>query len=313
MKSALREYGVILTLIAISVTGYYLFTQNKEDILSYSLDILGTKLVNLMGDDASKLQVAQAFERFQERVANQEVSSDQIQFVAANVLNLTQTRSKISAEEAEILLSDLPVPLDGEQLSDAPSTSLPTSPADSPSALPTPSKPTTKQPFNTADLGKSLDTLIRLSEVVDGSDPATVNMIRFKSDKDGVHVVMDPELEKHVSKGTFAFITRELTDDKKVRWNATLREDVEKRNQWLQEQEKKLELVVVQDQKMSAENASRVKTYSKMRSLQSKGAMVRMDSTLFAKEIEVLVSGILAEVEASVRAGRPDSVVIRRQ
>lgn len=309
MKSALREYGLILTLIVVSVSGYYLFTNNKEDILTYSLDVLGSKLVNMMGDEESKLKVAQAFERFQERVANQEVSSDQIQYVAANVLNLSQTRARISAEEAEILLSD------PEAVEIAPTSDQPTrSPAsDTPRTLPAPVPTVDKKPFNPQDLGKNLETLIRFSEAVDGDDPQTVNMIRFESDQQGLHVVLDPELEKHVKTGMFTVIMRELSDEKRIRWNASLRADVEKRNQWLIEQEKKLESLAEQDRNMSEEQASRVKRFSKMRSLQSKGAIVHIDSTLFAREIEGLMSGIMAEVDAAIRVGRADSLARRRQ
>jgi hypothetical protein len=61
MTSSLREYGLIALLIAVSVGGYLLFERNKEDLLSFSLDAIGTKLVNLVDDETAKIRIAEAF------------------------------------------------------------------------------------------------------------------------------------------------------------------------------------------------------------------------------------------------------------
>ncbi len=73
MTSSLREYGLIALLIAVSVGGYLLFERNKEDLLSFSLDAIGTKLVNLVDDETAKIRIAEAFKRFQQQVRDNEL------------------------------------------------------------------------------------------------------------------------------------------------------------------------------------------------------------------------------------------------
>ena len=47
MKDILKDYGVIVLLIVVAISGYLLFTQNKQDIMAFTMDALGTRLAAL--------------------------------------------------------------------------------------------------------------------------------------------------------------------------------------------------------------------------------------------------------------------------
>ena len=56
MKNLLREYGLIIILIVVSMVGYLVVRSNEEEILARSLDGISERLVVVVDDAASRRQ-----------------------------------------------------------------------------------------------------------------------------------------------------------------------------------------------------------------------------------------------------------------
>ena len=104
MKRFLREYGVVVVVIIAGMVGYTIFYENKEEILTGSLDVIRERLVAMIDDVSSRDVVARHFDRFQEKVLAQEVPPAEVANIAANVLNLSNSGSTITPEQAALML-----------------------------------------------------------------------------------------------------------------------------------------------------------------------------------------------------------------
>jgi hypothetical protein len=304
VKSTFREYGVIAALIIVSVSGYLLFSQNKEDILAYSLDVLGTKLVALIDDDSAKMRVSVAFDRFQQQVMNQEVSSEQVELIAANVLNLSHSGARLSPEEAELVLTMKPE-------SFASSLPAPSSSPLPPTARSMPDSPepvVVNYPANLTRLGENLEAMFQFSSTVEGQNNTATRFIRFESDDQGIHVIVDPELEKEFRSGTFWPATDKLDKKKMVRWKKELEKDIEKRSEWFESEAMKL-ANLEHTEGQNLERSARIKLLTQLRHLQSMGISANADSVSLSLEIANIVSSVQAEIESVIVSSRAISVV----
>ena len=142
MKKLLREYGLILILILVGIVGYLALRGNEQDILAHSLDGIRNRLVAMVDDVANREAIAAHFDRFKDKVLAKEVSTEDVEHVAANVLNLSNSGSSITPEQAELMLdmaSSAPeatlLPMPVALAPPAPPTPLATP---EPTALPTP-------------------------------------------------------------------------------------------------------------------------------------------------------------------------------
>ena len=309
MKAALREYGLILGLIVISISGYLLFSQHKEDILAYSLDVLGTKLVSLIDDESARARVALAFDRFEEQALNNEISPSQVQFVAANVLNLANSKARLSPEEAELVLT-LQSESDENQL---PSPQSPT----------TPPSPKVKKDLDAAraKLADNINSMIIFADVAAHEDTTSVRFFRFESGDQGLHVVIDPDIDNNVQTKRFSVVRDMLAEKNLVKWEKELERDAENSARWFERKERMLaaaETLKVQ----SSEQSVRIQTLGRISRLQSLGATMAVDSTQISREIELIIAETMADLEVmmnekgttfSVRHARPDSLQRKRQ
>lgn len=100
----LREYGIVIVIILVGITGYLFYYQNREDVLSYSLDMLRDRLVEMVDDAAGKEAIAARFNDFKEQVLAQEVAPEEVENIAANVLNMSNSGSSITLEQAEMMI-----------------------------------------------------------------------------------------------------------------------------------------------------------------------------------------------------------------
>lgn len=202
MNTIWKEYGIIAVLIVIAVGGYLIVDRNKEDILAYSLDAIGTRLVALVDDDVSKRRIALAFDSFKRRVANDEVSSEQVELVAANILNLSTSGARITPEDAELilnlneeaLLADLPVPDPASHSASEPELpSAPTTPPTPDAAAPDRPPPAVK--INSRALASRIEAMVDVAESMERTVPADSVIGKFMvfSPENGLHLEIDPE------------------------------------------------------------------------------------------------------------------------
>lgn len=292
LKKVWNEYGLISLLIVVSVSGYLLFSENKQDILAYTLDTLGERLVSLASDDAAKERIAAAFDRFSDLVQNEQVSSDHIESVAANVLNLSARGEPITAEEAELMLyMDYPEALP--------------SPVTAPSDVSVLYSPEDLQKDNKAkqyiiesefeELGTRLSEMLEFSEtfIVEGAEAASV--VHFSTDDNGIHVILDSEAGTMMTEPTFLPMARDLEAKRMVRWNDRLADERERSAERYAFRQKKLAEITTREFEHS--ERQRVDALTRIQRLGSLGVNVRSDSTAFSHEVQLIIGESMKEFE----------------
>ena len=239
MRKYLKEYGLIVILVAVGITGYLLYLQNKEDILSYSLDLIGEQLISMVDDADSKERLATRFASFKERVLENEIAREQVENIAANVLNLSISGSKLTPMEAQLVL-DMPFMTD---ITELPSSALDANvpePADIESTSPPDARrpPRFRGNMDTRErrqLGERLQSIIALNTQVHeiagkNREDAMVISGGVRYDfENGLQVTIDETLRdsfrKQLLEG-FADEIKKLEDDKLLIWRQNLSEQL---------------------------------------------------------------------------------------
>lgn len=205
MRTLWREYGLIIILILVAMVGYLVVRGNEEDILAGSLDGLRDRLVAMIDDVASRQAIAAHFDRFKERVLAREVSLEEVEHVAANVMNLSNSGSTITPQQAALMLDMasseprtlLPMPETPETEaveSTPPVAPVPPTPA-TPRVAPAPPAPPTPRDLDA--LGQRLRTMLAFNgeaqKVMDerpGRHEELARHIRYRFEQ-GLHVDLD--------------------------------------------------------------------------------------------------------------------------
>ena len=205
MSKLFREYGLILILILVGIVGYLTLRGNEQNSLAHSLDGIRNRLVAMVDDVASREAIAAHFDRFKSKVLGQEVSPEEVESMAANVLNLSNSGSTITPEEAELMLDMassapevtlLPTPEAPEPGVPDPTPLVPAPPAPpTPLVSPTPAVLPTLRDLS--DLGERLETMlifnVEIEKVMDEHRDHREEMarhIRYRVEE-GLHVVLD--------------------------------------------------------------------------------------------------------------------------
>lgn len=228
MREALREYGPITALIVVAMVGYALYSINKDDIFNYSLDLIGERMMEMVSDPEHRASIAGMFGQFKERALANEISHEQVELMAANVLNLSQSRVKLTPEQAELVLNMAYVEPDTTLAALLLADSLPPLPVPDQVRLRTrpPGPPPAPRPGDRdrEALGRRLQSLIAFDAAVkELANAATVDAealaehMQYASDK-GLHVVLDEEMKKAMPPQAFEAFSRELKrlDEKRM-------------------------------------------------------------------------------------------------
>lgn len=242
MKNWLREYGLISLVIIVAMVGYVIYRQDRQDILATSLDVLRDRLVMIIDDAASRQVVAAHFDQFKQRVLSQEVTPEEVENVAANVLNFSNSGMTITPEQATMMLdlaSDVPevtlLPVSGEEASDDTlEASPPPAVAPTPTVRPAPSPRPAAAPVKPNDLnalGERLETVLafdaQAQKAMDGrrGQPEMGQHIRYRLER-GLHVVLDEEMTPEM-KRRLAREAQKLTERRMaVVWKRNMAEEM---------------------------------------------------------------------------------------
>lgn len=231
VKKMLREYALVIVVIIVGLVGYGIFREKKHDILAASLDAVRDRLVAMIDDEASRRLVAVRFDRFKERVLANEVPPDEVANVAANVLNLSNSGSTITPEQADLILNfaalapeatllpeaERPAPEENEAVDGGEADPAVASAAPAPTPAPVPgvpaspiasarSKPAAPAALNT--LGERLESMLAFDGEVRKAlairttqRPELARHIRYRYDMEGgLQVDLDAEVAETVKR-----------------------------------------------------------------------------------------------------------------
>jgi len=280
-----KEYGLIALLIVVSVSGYLLFSENKENIMSYTLDVLGEKMVALASDDASRERISSLFDQFSDRVANDDIAPEQIEAVAANVLNLSTRGEAITAEEAETMLymdyaETLPTPQSPD--------------AEEAIALHKPKAPPSSEEL--IELTGRISEMFELAEVFQVQNAEAANHFHFNTDAEGIYVELDSEAGRVISEPSFLPMARDMEERKLVRWKEKLAKDREAAALLYNARREKLDRIRA-ERADSPERTERIKTLTHIQRLGALGVNVGPDSGAINMEVRLIVSEAMGDLE----------------
>jgi len=242
----------------------------------------------LASDDASKDEIAASFARFSERVDRNEVSPQELETIAANVLNLSARGALITPEDAQLMLLEqgetLPKPATIGASSDIP---------------PKPDNDQARHVYQfTADAGserpldmkvftEQLATMFKVADAARVQSDSMASHVLFSVGEQGVHVVMDSKAGDWAKRPEVVALTGKLTDQQLVKWNDALAREQELRNKRISRVEEVLAAIRTDSNgEVIVTDESRLNRVKQIQRLGSMGAIVRLDTTELQLELK---------------------------
>jgi len=210
MNHRFRNIGFILIILVCAAGLVYFFTSELEDqhnILDSSLTLMGEKLFAMVPEGSGKDELRDFYQGFKQRAMDGLVPVEEVETVAANVLNASNSETELTSEQARGILSPAFLPRIASA-PEPPSRSVGSAEPVLPKAR--------SEPEKLEDLGKRMKTLFDFNEQViasvakqtaDHRDIA--KKIRFQA-KNGLKLVMDAGLRKHLHEKDSERIARDL-------------------------------------------------------------------------------------------------------
>ncbi len=122
MGKALKNIGFFLVTVAITAVIFWLVFLDKEskgDVLEYSLNLLGDKLMAMVPENSDKSSVKNLYDSFVKQAAAKEIAPEQVEYVAANIFNLSNLDTMLTPEQVQAVLKySLEAPMKLERIED---------------------------------------------------------------------------------------------------------------------------------------------------------------------------------------------------
>ena len=230
MWDSFRKIGFVLAAIVISVAIYLTFyaeEEVKQSVLEYSLDLMGEKLLALVPDGTEKNKLTELYQDFKERATKGNVAPQQIESMAANILNTSNTETALTPQQAEGILRSA-------MLAPTPISELPFIELGSgePPQLARAPKPERLQ-----FVGKRVKTMFELNEKI--YIVIKKNTLKYHEKarqihyrvKDGLNIIMDVSLRSHLDEEEFKNLAEQLKaleQDRVLKWEKDLSVALEK-------------------------------------------------------------------------------------
>ncbi|GMQ82169.1 MAG: hypothetical protein BMS9Abin05_1614 [Rhodothermia bacterium] len=319
MTKFFKEYGLVLLLIVVGVGGYLLLGDEREDILSSSLDALGLRLISMVDDTDGRAKTADTFEDFKAKVAANDITPDQLERIAANVLNLTSSGAKLSPEEADLVLG---LSIEGDA-SALPMPDLPDTGGEQPPEI-TPVAPEpnviarTWSRKSSNEIGERLATMVQFADKVKemsasvGSDTDIALSIQYIVD-DGLKVVVDTIASKFLEMSEIQALANELERDRVVIWEKNVRDARRKHIETLKKQRRRLEETRISSGALSQRDAGKIIALERLNKIQEAGVVLQIDSSLYRLRIDLIINEALKAVESKLEFIQQDAANIEMQ
>ncbi len=317
MKSFVREYGVVVVIIIAGMVGYTIFHENKQEILTSSMDALRDRLVAMVEDVSGRQAVAQHFDRFQEKVLAQEVPPEEVANIAANVLNLSNSGSTITPEQATLMLDIassaqevtlLPTP----NLAESPETDETEETLPLVAVAPTPpSAPTAVEPVALDELGDRLESMLAFDAEVhrvmnehsaDRRD--MVHHIRYRVDE-GLHVDINADMDEGMKERLAREVER-LEKRKMVVWQRNMAAQVQAERERARRELRSVEALRRRPPPAVRVHVKELASLESLKHLESLGYRALLSDSV-KHEIKVSLEGALAALGHDLEVAMKDS------
>lgn len=302
MKRFFREYGLVAVLIALGMVGYAIFRENKLD---GSLDEIRARLVSMI-DESSREAVARHFDRFQEKVLAHEVPPEEVENIAANVLNLSNSGSTLTPEQAALML---------DMAASAPEITLLPSLADADETAPLaavaprpPAPPLPVEPVALDDLGERLESMLafdaEVRKVMDARRADRREMarhVRYRFDE-GLHIDIDVEIDEAMKQQLARQVER-LEKQKMIVWKRNMDEEMR-----AERERARRDLRTVAALRKRPPRDARVAMHhlEALKHLETLGYRALISDSV-KHEIDLQLEGALAALEQELKAAMADS------
>jgi hypothetical protein len=262
----MRRIGLSLVVVAyIVVVVIFLVRDHKKDIssaLGDSLDFIGGKLNAMVAESPDKKTATAAYEDFKKQVLEHKVPPEQVENIAANILNLSNSGVVLSSSEAEEMLQasftiHVEKGLDEDSLAimveeiGVPEMSIYSQPR------------TTVTPDDLEKLNTRLSSIYafetKMGDVMKDRKQSGVDFRRnmYYDSKNGLRLVVDPKSKVRTIKGEIAEIEiglKNLESEELLVYNENLKIELENEKKKL---EQELQLIIRTRHKNNNEKAKR--------------------------------------------------------
>jgi len=310
MLNTLKKIGFFVVTIIIT-TGIvwlvFLDKESKRDVLDYSLGLLGEKLMAMVPEGSDRASVQEVYNKFMTQAKQQEVAPEQIETVAANILNVSNMEGTITSEQAKALLEvSLSKPVKIERgVPDSIEFLVTTETSPVMVIPPVPEKfEVTVGTYK--DLGERLVTLYKSNKEMqeamrENSEKMREHKLKmfYRIDKD-LQLVMDEEFKEQLKEKKFRRLSRKLRQAEKnhiVVWRKNFGEDFQKQ---MKKMNKELASLEKLKQLEKLEQLGQLKGLEALKSLESLKCLeslkyipvVNSDSIRIIVEKELMDAGV---------------------
>ncbi len=264
MWEVFRKIRFFLLVLIISAGIYLVFFAEKEvrqDVFEYSLNLMGNKLFAMVPDGVGKNKLIELYDGFKQKAKQGNVASVQIENVAASILNVSNTETSLTPQQAEgVLRSAMMTP--SPRISSVPHK------AHKPKGPPQPTIPLKSERLEA--LGERVKTMFEFNEQMHNAmkkqalkHREMASQIHYQV-RDGLSLALDAGLRAHMDEKEFKNLAKEimyLEREQLLEWRENLSEELER-----EMKEKKGELEALDE---SLEELKKQQNYEALEELES--------------------------------------------
>jgi len=245
MNIKFRDIGFILSLcLIIFIAIYFAVSRFSETGIADYLEVIGNNLVDMIPEDKDKEKVAELYDEFVDQVENKKVSPNEVEEVAANLINLSMSDTVISTAKAEAAIKILTITPEEAGYIQLEKESL--------DSLPPASGQLGLREQRWIAIEDRLKAIVELdiemknkSKFLEQTNETLSKQLKFRVTKD-LDVVIDSEVKpdpnKDIDLDKLDIKLRQLEKKKIILWEAALKEELELQKSEIKNELKNMEI-----------------------------------------------------------------------
>jgi hypothetical protein len=199
MFKKVKDLAFSLALIFLIAVGvYWLMVEMQKDYLNHYIGLLGDKLIALVPESSEKRTLQSFFDDFKKQVENQEVTPDQVERVAAGILNISNLKDSISVAEAKAVLRL------GESMPDSQMRRRPDV-----GAVRSKRSASRESEVRWRDLGERLESIYKLDQKIKAMPDSIKPLYRFDGN---LNIVIDDQARTLLHQKEFQMMSKEIQE-----------------------------------------------------------------------------------------------------